>query len=233
MHDVNDVHLLLTMHYNSELIHLFSNTTLLLGLYNVSADAALAYDIAQRLMMEMMSIDGEDTEVHGTDSKLTERVQHLELRKLEELEKDSDLPSPSLDWLDDASTTDDIKLAVSSKDIEGFNFHTPQEFYTAREKEITERRLNSSTNPLEDASGTYPHVFVLKMRIRKDAIKVTKAVIVSNAGMTLDDHETKRNWNYNVDENTVRPLLVRMTTAAFLCYSLYYRQRLNLQLPSR
>lgn len=195
--------LVVSMTKYSELIYLFSNTTFLLGAYNVAADAALAYDIAHRLMMEMMSIGGDvsqDAVKNTGDSELTERVKQLELRKLEELEKDSNASSPSLNWMENASGIAD---GMPDKDGERFNFNTPQEFYTAREKEITERKMNSSTNTSEDASGTYPEISVLKMMIRKDAITVTKAVIVSDAGMTLHDDEKKRKRDDSAHENAV------------------------------
>jgi hypothetical protein len=191
--------LVVSMTKYSELIYLFSNTTFLLGAYNLAADAALAYDIAHRLMMEMMSIGGDvsqDAVKNTGDSELTERVKQLELRKLEELEKDSNASSPSLDWMENASGIAD---GMPDKDGEKFNFNTPQEFYTAREKEITERKMNSSTNTSEDASGTYPEISVLKMMIRKDAITVTKAVIVSDAG----NDEKKRKRDDSAHENAV------------------------------
>lgn len=201
-----------------------------LGLYDVSADAALAYDITHRLMVEMLSVaedavkksttngeEGDELEEKGDgiespqgptvaegeiDSTNSSPLVQIQLHKLDELEEDPDAPSAALDWLDGESIMD--TTPSSDKDSESLNFHKPKAFFAARKKEIAKRKLTPCLNPPDDSTdkktpgqGTYPEIFHLKLMIRKEAVRVAKAIIGGGAGISVEDDGKKRKKKEN------------------------------------
>ena len=159
------------------------------GMYDVAADAALGFDITHRLMNEVLSSGGDEFK---NDNIFTDSRVQAAISKLDEMEKDSNIHSPALNWLDNTSKGGDDSKPSSVKDIESLNFNKPEEYHAAREKEIKGRKLEVCNNTDEDKTGTYPELAHLKVLIRKEAIRVAKFVIATSAGIVLDDDAKKR-----------------------------------------
>ncbi|KAL3791267.1 hypothetical protein HJC23_000884 [Cyclotella cryptica] len=191
-----------------------------LGLFDLSADAALAYDITHRLITEVERMvqeelaeqSNEDVQeklplrlssvLDSTDASCTTRIR-MELSKLNELEKCPSLPSPALNWLEENPFDYDAPNAPHAKECERLNFRHPQEYYAARQKEADEKKWSASDKVKEASStktkekkstvschGTYPSIPDLKALIRKEAIRVAKAVILHGGGVSVGGDET-------------------------------------------
>lgn len=185
-----------------------------LGLFDVSADAALAYDITHRLMIEMTRIgekelskdmnanglpfldgDGGATEESTkailekkASSAIAARVR-IELSNLTDLERDPELSSAALNWLDEAETD---ASAEATAECERMNFHHPSEYHASRQKEIDERNLKIGYDncTLTNCQGTCPRLADLKKFIRQESVKVAKAIIAHTAGIPVPGDES-------------------------------------------
>ena len=185
-----------------------------LGLFNLSADAALAYDITHRLIAEIQDIvdkEIKDNALKDGDEKLPSlcptkaeseadnthamRVQ-LELKKLDELESDSNASSKALDWIDDDSNN--TTVISSGKESERLNFSKPQDFYKARKKEVAKRKLkphNISLKGGKKLSGqgiTYPDIETLKVLIRRVVVRMAKVIVAAASDISVDDDSKKK-----------------------------------------
>ena len=166
-----------------------------LGLFDLSADAALAYDAAHRLVREVAKHPGREKEA------------------LLEIEKKKDaLP----DWLDCEDENGNMSNTFSgrreSDDSERLNFMRPSDFKKAREREIRDRGLLNAADVDKDSKEegekdpadskndsakkgsfgtTYPTLSELKTIIRKEAMRIAKVVIASSEGGT-GNHKKKR-----------------------------------------
>ena len=184
-----------------------------LGLFNLSTDAALAYDITHRLIAEIHDIvDNElndnaskkDCDANlsspcpteaGADSTNAVRVE-IGLKKLDELESVSNSPSEALTWLD--HDPKDVIVSSSDKESERLNFYKPQDFYKARKKEIAKRKLKPSNKQLEESKKltgqviTYPDIDTLKMLIRRVVIRMAKVIIAATSDISGNNDAKKK-----------------------------------------
>lgn len=118
-----------------------------LGLFDVSADAALAYDVAHRLVTKIFAALGKEKEA------------------LETYESNEDAPD-WLDYGDDAS-------ANTGFDIDKLNFLRPLDFKVERERELEESRVVTGSQKHEYC----PTLEELRGKVRKEAIRVVNIIV--------------------------------------------------------
>ena len=129
-----------------------------LGLFDVSADAALAYDAAHRLVRNVSKNPGKEMEF------------------LKEYENQKDF----VDWVD----MDDQASKDTADDPDKLNFLVPSDFHIAREKELMDRLVTpDSGDDSKKIPGPHPSLEELKLVIRKESIRIARVVIgVAEAG---------------------------------------------------
>jgi len=128
-----------------------------LGLFDVAADAALAYDMAHRLVKKVTSEPGKEKET------------------LDAYEADKSAP----DWLECGEDDDSIAKANAGLDPEKLNFLSPLNLKTEREKELSESELAATPK-----HRNCPKLEKIRVVVRKEAIRVVKIIIGASDGGT-------------------------------------------------
>lgn len=232
-----------------------------MGLFDLSADAALAYDITHRLLAEVEKIAHKElagkkvedlpdkvgkglplplSSVLSSEASRTKRIR-TEISKLNELEKNPTLTSPALNWLERNSLDCDAPEVLPAKECERLNFRHPREFYDARQTEAEEKKWSPSENVKKVLStktkdkksivlcqGMYPLIADLKALIRKEAVRVAKAVILHGRGAPVEGDEAGKKKRRKAEERdplhrkkrrSNKVSCVRIVLQALLCHS--------------
>ena len=129
-----------------------------LGLFEVAADAALAYDTAHRLVKKITSVTG------GMGK---------EKETLAEYEADKDTP----DWLD--CDDEEAQVANGGLDPDKLNFIKPQDYRDERARELEESK-DAGTQKHKNA----PSINTVQMTVRKESIRVVKIIVGASDGGT-------------------------------------------------
>jgi len=145
-----------------------------LGLFDVSADAALAYDAVHRLV------------------KFISRDPSNQKESLKEYEENKS----QTDWID----MSDEEAKVFDSDKEKLNFLLPSEFMAARKKELIDRRMILSSD--DNSRKSYPSLEELKLIVRKESIRIARVVLGASEGGSRRMTQRKKKKAQKTDEKS-------------------------------
>lgn len=145
-----------------------------LGLFDVSADAALAYDAVHRLV------------------KFISRDPSNQKESLKEYEENKS----QTDWID----MSDEEAKAFDSDKEKLNFLLPSEFMAARKKELIDRKMILSNG--DNSRKSYPSLEELKLIVRKESIRIARVVLGASEGGSRRMSQPKKKKAQKTDEKS-------------------------------
>ena len=165
-----------------------------LGLFDLAADAALAYDAAYRVAGGKSNDPKNNADTKGGGDG-SEDDSSAMVTGAEEIKY-------SLDWIDCADEME-RPSGLSDDDPMHLNFLRPSEFRDARQKEIASRR---ATNPLNNDNVddlVVPTESDLKLRIKKEILNIATTYVAqqTKTSTSLDDDSDQQESSDNNDDD--------------------------------
>ena len=150
-----------------------------LGLFDLAADAALAYDAAHRVAGGRGSGPAPPSSPKA-DVKLISKVgaNSPETSDESSMVTGAEEIIYALDWIDCASGTE-RPSGLPEDDPMHLNFLRPSDFREAREKEISSHKANSSND--NNGDTVFPTELDLKLRIKKEILNIAKTYVMHQA----------------------------------------------------
>lgn len=178
-----------------------------LGLFDLAADAALAYDAAYRVAGGKGSVAAPSTTSSndpknnadakgGSNGSEEDSSAMVTVTGAEEIKY-------SLDWIDCADEME-RPSGLSDDDPMHLNFLRPSEFRDARQKEIASRRATNHLNNDNVDDLVVPTESDLKLRIKKEVLNIATTYVAQQATKTstsLDDDSDQQESSDNNDDD--------------------------------
>ena len=173
-----------------------------LGLFDLAADAALAYDAAHRVTGGRgLSSSNSPSPPPSTSGKGTHARGSI---------PDAEEIKYALDWIDCADKIE-RPSGLPEDDPVHLNFLRPFDFRQAREKEISGHKDKNKHSNNSDDEIVFPTESELKLRIKQEILNIAKAYVSQQAGNTPDEGSDVTN-SIDDEEELIQPSDANNTT---------------------